>query len=271
MAFARCALGAATLYVVVRVRRETLPRDLVIWGHLAVVALCINVIPGVLFPVAESRSSSVLAGIINALTPLTTLFFVSVVFRDEPVRRHQVAGLGIGLLGVLVVLGVWRGLGTTPWWAVAALLGAVTLYGVSFPYARRHVVGRSHSPASLSAAQLLVASVVLAPTMLLAGTNGHPLSARALVGVIGLGVFSSGFAFMWNLSVITAAGASVASTVTYLTPVVAVAVGVTLLHEAITWNQPVGGLLVLLGAAVGQGRLRLGSQTLRSWWAAMSK
>ena len=71
---------------------------------------------------AETRTTSIVAGIINALTPLTTLFFILVVFRDEKVKRFQLVGLVVGLVGVLLVLGAWQGFGSNPWWAVAALL-----------------------------------------------------------------------------------------------------------------------------------------------------
>src|SRR5271155_3946426 len=81
VAFARCALGAATLVLVSVVRRVALPREFIVWCHLWVVAMCLNIVPGVLFAVAETRTTSIVAGIINALPPLTTLFFILVVFR----------------------------------------------------------------------------------------------------------------------------------------------------------------------------------------------
>ena len=254
VAFVRCALGAVTLALIARARHVALPRERRVWGHLLVVALCLNVVPGVLFALAESRTTSLLAGLINGVTPLTALFFIAVVFRDDPVTRPQLAGLALGIVGVVVVLGVWRGLGHNPWWAVAALLLAVTLYGVTFPYSRRHLTPLHLEPVALAAAQLLIATAILLPFFLADGLNGHPVTARGLAGVGALGVFGSGLAFMWNFRVIREAGSSVASTVTYLTPVVAVVVGVALLHEPLAWNEPVGGAVVLLGAAVGQGR-----------------
>jgi drug/metabolite transporter (DMT)-like permease len=254
VAFARCTLGALTLLTIARMKKIALPQERIVWCHLLVVALCLNVIPGVLFAVAETRATSIVAGIINALTPLTSLFFIIVVFRDDPMKRHQLVGLGVGLIGVLVVLGVWQGFGTNPWWAVLALLFSVTLYGVSFPYTKRYIIPRGLEPVSLASAQLLLATAILLPTFLIDGMNGHAIAAKAVLGVLGLGVFGSGFAFMWNFRVIAAAGSSVASTVTYLTPVVAVIVGVTFLHEHVTWFEPVGGLIVLLGAAIGQNR-----------------
>jgi drug/metabolite transporter (DMT)-like permease len=259
VAFLRSALGAATLVVIAVVRRVALPKEAIVWWHLWVVSLCLNVVPGVLFAVAETRTTSIVAGIINALTPLSALFFIVFVFRDEPVQGYQVFGLMIGLAGVLVVLGAWQGLGPNPWWAVLALFGSILLYGFSFPYSRRYVIPRGLAPISLATAQLLLATATLLPTFVFDGVNGHSLAWTSTLAILGLGVFGSGFAYIWNFRIIAAAGSSIASSVTFLTPVVAVVVGVIFLSEPLTWFEPVGGLIVLFGAALGQGRLRRGT------------
>jgi drug/metabolite transporter (DMT)-like permease len=75
--------------------------------------------------------------------------------------------------------------------------------------------------------------------------------------MLALGALGTGIAYVWNFQVIERAGATMASTVTYLTPLVAIAVGVSLLGEALTLNEPLGGLVVLLGVALAQGRLAL--------------
>src|SRR5579863_6296133 len=62
VAFGRCFLGTVTLGVVARVSGVSLPRGRRVWWDLWIVALCLNVLPGVLFAVAESRTTSVLAG-----------------------------------------------------------------------------------------------------------------------------------------------------------------------------------------------------------------
>ena len=256
VAFSRWLIGALTLLAISRVRGVRLPPRGVVWFHLAVVAVIFNVGPGILFAFAESRSTSILAGLVNSLTPLTSLFFISVVFRDEPVTRGQVLGMGVGLIGVVVLLGVWRGVGATSWEAVAALGFAVSLYGVTFPYIRRHLTPRGLSPSSLASAQMLLATIFLAPAFVADGFNGRPPTTASIVSLLLLGAIGSGFAYMWNFEVIAAAGGATASTVTYLTPVVAIIAGVTILHEPLQWFEPIGGAIVLLGAAIGQGRLR---------------
>jgi drug/metabolite transporter (DMT)-like permease len=76
-----------------------------------------------------------------------------------------------------------------------------------------------------------------------------------------LGILGSGFAYIWNFKIMEAAGSAIASTVTYVTPVVAVIVGIIFLGEGVTWYEPVGGLIVLLGAAIGQQRIKLPSRS----------
>ena len=83
------------------------------------------------------------------------------------------------------------------------------------------------------------------------------LTPRVLGAMLALGALGTGIAYVWNFQVIERAGATMASTVTYLTPLVAIAVGVSLLGEALTLNEPLGGLVVLLGVALAQGRLAL--------------
>jgi drug/metabolite transporter (DMT)-like permease len=62
VAFVRCVLGAVTLLVIAAIRRVSLPKEGAAWFHLWVVALCLNVVPGVLFAVAETRTTSIVAG-----------------------------------------------------------------------------------------------------------------------------------------------------------------------------------------------------------------
>jgi drug/metabolite transporter (DMT)-like permease len=73
--------------------------------------------------------------------------------------------------------------------------------------------------------------------------------------MIGLGILGSGVAYVLNFHVIDQAGGTIASTVTYLTPVFAVVVGAVFLGEPVTWYEPVGGLVILTGAALAQGRI----------------
>jgi drug/metabolite transporter (DMT)-like permease len=72
VAFGRVAIGAITLLGIARLTRTALPRSARTWRHLSVTALLFCSLPFTLFAFGETHVSSILAGIINAATPLTT-------------------------------------------------------------------------------------------------------------------------------------------------------------------------------------------------------
>jgi Permeases of the drug/metabolite transporter (DMT) superfamily len=255
VAFVRLAVGGGALLIVSALTGTRLPRSRSTWRHLFVMAMLMNSIPFTLFAIGETHVSSVLAGIINASTPLTTLAVILLAFPEEHPNVDRVLGLLAGFLGILVVVGVWQGLGTGELTGIAACLGAVTCYGIAFPYSRRHIAGLPDSGVSLATGQVLIGAAVLLPFGVAGGMPG-PISAGPVLGLLGLGALGSGIAFALNYQVIRAAGPSTASTVTYLTPLFAVVVGAIFLGESVTWYEPVGGLVVLFGVAVAQGRIR---------------
>ena len=257
VAFGRCALGALALLIYLKVKGLSLVRDRKMIGHLWVVALLLNVIPGIFFAWAETEVTSILAGIINAVTPLMTLIAIILVSRNEPPTKPQVIGLLIGFLGVLTVLGAWKGLGDNPLWAILVLLAAVTCYGFSFPYSRRFILPAQLAPEVMAATQVTLGAITLLPLFLMDGIAKDEYRIGPVLAMIALGVFGSGFAYIWNFTIMRAAGSAIASSVTYVTPVVAVVVGLIFLQEKLHWYEPVGALVVLLGAAIAQGRIPL--------------
>ncbi len=257
VAFGRTFLGALALLAISRIKKIPLPKDRRIWAHLWVVSMLLNVVPGVLFAVAETNVTSILAGIINAVTPLMTLLVMMTLFREEKPKRYQVIGLLVGFTGVLIVLGAWNGLGANPMVAILALLAAVTCYGFSFPYSRRYVLPHKLAPEALATTQVCLAAITLLPLFIFHGVTKYQLRVGPVSAMLALGILGTGYAYIWNFQILAAAGSAIASSVTYVTPVIAVMVGVLFLSEPVTWNEPIGGVVVLIGAAIGQGRIRL--------------
>ena len=253
--FVRCALGAITLLIFAKARKVELPKGKSIWKKLWVVAMLLNVTPGVLFAFAQQYITSALAGIINATTPLMTLIFMLLIFREEKIKREQVYGLRIGALGVMTVVGVWKELGDNQLIGVIALLIAVSCYGASYPYSTRNVIPLGLKPEALATGQLLMATMTLLPLFIFDGFSSNNYETKSIIAMLCLGIFGSGFAYIWNFSVTAAAGSAIGSTVTYITPVVAVIVGWLYLNEEIAWHEPVGALVVIIGALLSQGRL----------------
>ena len=80
---------------------------------------------------------------------------------------------------------------------------------------------------------------------------------RGAVSMLLLGGVRTGLAYLWNTNIVRDWGATTASTVTYVTPVVGVVLGVLLLGESMTWTQPLGGVVIVLGIMASRGQLRL--------------
>ncbi len=256
VAFGRIAFGAITLVILSVITKTPLPPRWS-WKYVFIASLLWVSIPWMLFGFGETRVSSALAGIINAVTPLMTLLAILIAFPEEKPTRQRIVGLIIGFIGILIVVGVWNSGGANDPVGILALLIAVTCYGIAFPFARKYLTGPTArepiKPISLAMGMMLWGLVVTTPIVAFTGVTDSAFQMGPFIAVVLLGVLGSGLAYVLNFKVVTAADATTASTVTYLTPLVAVIAGALLLNEHITWNQPVGALLVVLGAAIAQG------------------
>ncbi len=96
---------------------------------------------------------------------------------------------------------------------------------------------------------LLLSPVILAEPM--------QLTVPIVASIVALGVLGTGLAYVWNQNTLRAWGPTRASTVTYITPVVGVALGILVLGERLTWNEPAGAVIVFLGILLVQERIRL--------------
>ena len=87
----------------------------------------------------------------------------------------------------------------------------------------------------------------------------HPItfSWPVLLSLVALGALGTGVVYIWNMNVLRAWGPTITSGVTYVTPVVGVALGILVLGEHLTWNEPVGAAVVLAGILLTQQRVRV--------------
>ena len=253
--FWRLALGGTPLLLLSILQKKAFPTGARTWLQLLLVSLFMNSLPSALFAFAELHVTSSLAGIMNSITPIATIIMILAIFREEKPSSKVLFGLGIGLLGVLTVLAIWNGLGQNDPLSVLALLAAVTLYGIGGPYARRYLAPFKLDIQVQVALQVLLAAATLAPFYFSGQLVTHTPGLINIFGMIVLGVLGTGWAYIWYYQLMAAAGSAIANSVTYLSPVVAVLVGSALLHEQVTWNELVGGAIVVLGAAISQGRL----------------
>jgi len=248
--FARLALGAAVLFPIVAARHEAIPRSWRLWVHIAVAALFANAVPYLLFAVAEQTVPSSTAGIINATTPLWTVLLAVAVRYQKSITAWQATGLIVGFGGAVLIFAPWQTSSGLVSAGTFECLAASISYAISYIYMDRFLARRGISPITLSACQLLAASILLAIAL---GVSGAPVPQPSVVSIAGvaiLGVLGTGVAYVLNYQIISSEGATIASTVTYLLPVVAIVLGVLVLGETVAVIALAGIALVLGGVAL---------------------
>ena len=217
------------------------------WGHFLVVGLVGSALPFTMLAWGEERITSALTSVLNASTPLFTALFAALLLRDR-LRSIQVVGLFVGIVGVGVAAGIGAGdlTGSSLAGGLAAVL-AGACYGLSFTWSKRYLM--AIPPMVAAAGQLTAATILLAPVRdhdhrhrrrrhHLAPDRGHrSCSAWSAPGV----------AYVLNFRIIADLGATRASLVTYLIPIVAVAVGIVVLDEPFGWRIVAGGGLIIAG------------------------
>ena len=245
----RLWLGALALLTFSLLRRSRLPRDPIIWVHLTALAAMANVAPYFLFALAEQRIDSAIAGVLNATTPIWTAI-IAFSIGSEPVGRRKLAGLILGFTGAVVIFEPWNAGSQVATWSGLACLVAAALYGVGFVYAARHLNGRGLTPLTLSAGQLSAAAVL---SLLLIPVMGWPemdFRMDSVLGMLALGIFGTGVAYVISFRLLANRGASGTALVTYLIPVVAVIVGAVALRERLELNVMLGAAVVLAGVGL---------------------
>ncbi len=263
IAFWRSAIGALTLLLVLLVLRIKLVRGWSAWVKLWIAGLFMSAMPAVLFGYAQQHVTSALAAILNASTPIFTVIAILIAFRAEKPQPEVLVGLAVGLLGVFVVLGIWNGFGENEPLAIGALILAVTCYGIGSPFLRKYVEPLNLKPEAAVFGQVLTSAITLLPFYLTGALFVGPLGFSSVASMLALGILGTGLAYVMYYRLLAQVGSAIGSAVTYMSPIVGVILGVLLLGEQITWNEPIGAAVILFGAAVAQGRIRLGRIELK--------
>jgi len=212
---------------------------------LAAFALLEITIPFPLIAFGEQRVSSSLAAILIATVPLVIAFLSLRFDRSEQPTRGRFAGMLVGLAGVVALVGIDIGGRPAELVGAAAVLAAAVGYACGPMIAKRHLT--SGDPLGPVAGALGIASIMLLP-FALGGLPTEAPGGDALASVIVLGLVCTALAFLLYFRLIAEIGASRASIITYVNPVVALALGVAILDEHVTTATVAGLLLILAGS-----------------------
>jgi drug/metabolite transporter (DMT)-like permease len=251
----RVALGAAILLPLLRMQGIGLPKGMAGWKPFVAIGLLNNVIPFSLIVLGQTYIPSGLASILNATTPLFTVMVMAAA-GEEALQMRRVAGVALGLAGVIIL----RGWETRPGQGLGILLclGGAFSYGFAALAARRLL--KDTPPLGTATFQLMASTVMMA---VVAGAVEQPwyLSMPGLttwLAVLGLAALSTALAYIVFFQIIRRSGATNVMLVTLLIPVTAILLGWLVLGEPISAREIAGAIVIGSALLVIDGRaLRL--------------
>ncbi|NYZ15127.1 DMT family transporter [Azospirillum sp. RWY-5-1] len=252
----RVSLAAAALHIVLRLAGLRLPGDRETLVALAGMSVLNNVIPFSLIVWGQTQVASGLASILNAATPLFTVVIAHVWTADERMTGGRAGGVLIGLAGVAAMVGVdaLRAAG-------GSLAGQLACLGAALSYAIAGVYGRRFRamgvpPLVTATGQVTVSSLLLLPVAMAVDAPWTlPLpSATVMAALLGLGLLSTALAYLLFFRLLASAGATNIALVTFLIPVMAIALGVAVLGERLEPRHLLGMAMIGLGLAAIDGR-----------------
>ncbi|QKV19434.1 DMT family transporter [Oricola thermophila] len=254
--FARVALAALVLHLVLAATGRRLPASREAWLAFAGMGVLNNVVPFTLIVWGQGQIASGVASILNATTPLFTVLVAHAFTADERLTPMRAAGVIAGFAGVAAMIGGNGLSGAVPVAAYAACLGAALSYGLSSVFGRRfRALGIA--PLSVATGQLTMSSLMMLPLMLAAErpwTLAVP-GADTLLAVAGLATVSTALAYILFFRILAGAGATNISLVTFLIPPSAILLGIAFLGETLLPRHVAGMALIGLGLALVDGRL----------------
>lgn len=241
VAFGRVALGAAALAAFPKARVWIRRED---WGRMGVVTVAGITAPSFLFAKAVTELDSAVAGMITSGTPILSLVIASLLLGRLP-GRIQIAGITVGFIGITMMATPSLGGAHAAPIGVGLVLLAIVGYGISSNLVVP--LQQQYGGPAVALWSLTVSSVILAPFAALSlGTS--EFTARSVIAVVILGVIGTGVARSLSSTLAGRVGGPRMTTTTYLIPIVAIILGVTLRDEVVQPVALVGVVVVLVGA-----------------------
>lgn len=253
VAAGRVTIGAAICWVVFFATRKKLPTDPKLYLQFLILGILNYSIPFALFPFAEQTVASSIVGVINGMTPMTTVIVSLMWPGGEKASWNKLVGVAIGFAGAVILALPSLGIGASA--QVVGLLAALVAtlcYALTLNYARRFA---KIEPYAVASASLTAAALVSVPVALL--FSGIPVITlpETWGALIGISVFSTSFSFLLVYWLLPRVGATNISLNTFITPISAILLGVLVLHERFELIHILGIVVIFAGLVFIDGRL----------------
>jgi drug/metabolite transporter (DMT)-like permease len=245
---ARTLIAGGILLAIMRWRGIALPWDRNSWKLFAFQALMNSVLPFTLIAWAEQIVDASLAAILNSTTPIFTFLITVAVTRHEPAGWRKLAGVGLGMAGICLVVGTeaLEGLGI-------ALVAQLAVVVATICYAVAAIFGRHFKgldPMVPAAGSLIAGATMLVPaSMVLDRPWTLSPSGDSLLALLALAVISTALAFTIYFRLLKTLGSVGTTAQAYLRVPIGVGIGALVLGETLAATAAAGLVCVVGGVA----------------------
>lgn len=268
----RTLFAGLLLAVVLVIRGGRLPLRWNVWKRMIFLGATNIVVPFALIAWGQQYIPSGMASILNAMVPLFTIVLAAVALADEHITAGKIAGLGVGFVGVIVL--AWPSLeaaqgdenAALALMGMLAVAGAAIFYAVASVYTRRRLTGmpiieqsdgtfRAPMPVEISLGSTVTAFIMITVLAVIferpaGGLYLLPQSGLGWVSMIWLGALGTAVAYLLFFRIIERWGATRTTLVTYVIPIVAIALGFIVLGERLRPLELVGAALIIAGVVL---------------------
>lgn len=249
----RVGVGAIGCWVFALALGKKIPREPVLYLHFLILGVISYAIPFALFPLSQAHLASGVAAIINAMTPIMTVIVSHFWPGGERASWNKSLGVLAGFMGcsILALPALSHG-GSSQEWAIGACLLATLCYAVALNYTRslKHV-----DPSMLAACALTGASIAAIPAAFVAHGAPHLATIEGWSALLGIGLLSTAFTFQVMYRLLPRIGSTNFSTTTFIAPITAVILGLSVLGEVILPSHLLGMAAIFVGLLLIDGRI----------------
>ncbi|AMG69424.1 DMT family transporter [Morganella morganii] len=247
--FLRVLCGFVPIAVMAWMQKAVRREHLKYTGHFLVMALLATVIYYWAFASGTSLLLSGVSGVLSGAIPLFSFIVAAIFLRQEKITVMRLCGLMLGFAGVILIAKPWQVSGESISLAGVGymILGSLSV-GISFVYAKKFLADKQIAPLALTTYQIGLTLVILACITPFTGITAIAQDSTASLGlIIGLGLLGTGVAYLTYYYLILNLGAVVASSVTYIPPVVALIVGFLAANEQLGVTEILSMVLIMSG------------------------
>ena len=251
----RMGIGALILLIILQIKNTKLPPIKPLLKSFTIAALLQGAVPFSLFGVAERTVDSAFAAIVGGTAPLFAMVMAHYVFPNDRMTKAKVYGAIIGFCGVFLLIFPTLLNAHAEAAGVITLIAAAICYASAFVYTKKYINIASYPPLTVPFIQIVISFVILTfASLIFEDHSSMPNSSSgAILSLCGLGILGTAIAFVIYYKLIERTSVTYISMVNYLLPIFGTVLGMLVLNEQLSWNDYLGGILVLLGVMTANG------------------